>query len=104
MWSQKIKDYFQNNLFNDILTSAKWVLNDSPINIYQERTGITNNPSESFNAVLKRLFQSEVQAQVCAMSIYQLSLHYEKEICRGMCKLGEYQLKSKYVKKIFHEA
>lgn len=101
MWSQPFKDYFQNNLFYDILTSSKWVLNDPSINIYEERTGITNNPSESFNAVLKRLFQSEVQAQVCAVSIYQLSLHYEKEICRGMCKLGEYQLKSKYVKKFF---
>lgn len=101
MWSEKFKQYFDKNLLEDIMSSAKWVLNDPSVDIYEERTGITNNPSESFNAVLKRIFQTEVQAQVCAASIYQLSLYYEREICRGMCKLGEYKLKGKYAGEFF---
>jgi len=73
MWSQQFKDYFQKNLFYDILTSAKWILNDPSINIYEERTGITNNPSESFNAVLKRLFQSRTSVRSVHIS-FELTL------------------------------
>jgi hypothetical protein len=96
VWSAEFLNYFNKHLQIDLLSSGKWILQDPNINIYEDRSGITNNPSESFNAVLKRIFTSEVKAQICAISVYQLCLHYEKEIIRGLSKLGEYKLSDKY--------
>jgi len=58
------------------MTNGKWILNTPEVNIYKERTGSTNNPSESFNSVLKRIFTKEVKAQVCILSIYELYQYY----------------------------
>lgn len=62
--------------------------------IYIPRSGITVNAAESFNAVLKRfLDRKEVQAQVLALSIYQIDTYYNNEITRGFCGVGNYSLK-----------
>jgi len=96
-WAKEFAKYFDSYLKDDILTSGKWILNSPEVNIYKERTGITNNPSESFNSVLKRIFTKEVKAQVCILSMYELYQHYNKEIVRGYSKLGDYKLKTTYV-------
>lgn len=33
--------------------------------------------------------------------MYQLFLHYEREIIRGLCKLGNYKIKSKYARQFY---
>lgn len=70
VWSAEFLNYFNKHLKIDLLSSGKWILQHPDVNIYEDRSGITNNPSESFNAVLKRIFTSEVKAQICAISIY----------------------------------
>lgn len=56
-WSGQFKLYFERHIKESILKSGKWVLlkND----IYTERSGITINPSESYNAVLKRFLEKK---------------------------------------------
>jgi hypothetical protein len=63
VWSAEFLNYFNKHLQID-LSSGKWILQDQNLNIYEDRSGITNNPSESFNAILKRIFTSEVKAQI----------------------------------------
>jgi len=76
VWSAEFLNYFNKHLKIDLLSSGKWILQHPDVNIDKDRSGITNNPSKSFNAVLKRMFTSEVKTQICAISIYQLCLHY----------------------------
>lgn len=100
-WTKEFTKYFDSYLKNDIITSGKWILNSPEVNIYKERTGITNNPSESFNSVLKRLLMREVKARVCILSVYKLYQHYNMEIVRGYSKLGDYKLKSAFVENFY---
>ena len=54
------------------------------IRVYSPFTGVTNNQSESFNAVLKRLVQwREVPSDVIILSLYHLQCYYNNEIERG---------------------
>lgn len=96
-WTENFKRYFINNLKKDILISAKWELLNN--NIYTPRSGITTNAAESLNAVLKRFLENtEVSAQVLALTLYQLDLYYRKEILRGMCSMGNYNLKKEFLR------
>lgn len=63
--------------------SGRWIL--EKMGIYNPFTGITNNQSESFNSMLKRL-QSwhEVPVDVIILSLYHLQAFYYNEMQRGL--------------------
>jgi hypothetical protein len=103
IWTKEFAKYFNLYLKDDILISGKWILNSPEVNIYRERTGITNNPSESFNSVLKRIFTNEVKAQVFILSMYELYQYYNKEIIFGYSTLGDFKLKTCYVDNLYVE-
>lgn len=86
-WSGQFKLYFERHIKESILKSGKWVLLKNEI--YTERSGITINPSESYNAVLKRFLEKkEVKIQVLALSLFQLDKHYIKNIYKGYCGMS----------------
>ena len=56
--------------------------------------GITNNTSESFNAVLHRLQKwKQVPLDVITVSLYYLSSYYHREITRSLHQCGRWELK-----------
>lgn len=55
--------------------------------LYDSYSGITNNPSESINAVLKRMTNWQE---------FPVDSVYYVEIQQGRAGLGNYQLKSKF--------
>lgn len=94
-WSKNFRAYFETYIFDAVKTSGKWELTKR--HLYTAGSGITINPAESFNAVLKRcLERKEVKAQVLALTLYQLDLFYRKEIIKGYCGLGNYCLKPEF--------
>jgi hypothetical protein len=73
-----------NKISNNI---ARFVL--EPLKIYQPFTGVTNNQSESFNAVLKRLQRwREAPVDSIILSLYYLQAFYHNEIQRGFAGLS----------------
>lgn len=53
-WSKPFLEYYQSKLHQDIIKhSAKWVLEEHKV--YDPYSGVTNNMSESMNAVIKRM-------------------------------------------------
>lgn len=60
-------------------------------------TGITNNPSESMNAVLRRLKNwKQVLLDVIMMSLYHLSMYYYREIERSLHQCGKWVVKDEF--------
>jgi hypothetical protein len=58
------------------------------MDLYHPYTGVTNNQSESFNAVLKRLQRwREVPVDSIILSLYHLQAYYHNEIQRGFAGL-----------------
>lgn len=78
--SQKICQYFEGNLIPSFkLHASIWTLKNA--GVPKPENGITNNPSESMNAVLHRLQQwKNVPLDVIAISLYHLSSFYFREI------------------------
>lgn len=67
-WSKEFRHYFDTYLYSDINENTKWVLEER--NMYTERSGITINPAESINAVLKRFTKNkELKAQVIVLTL-----------------------------------
>lgn len=92
MSKKYVKKYFDKFLMKDVVQSTKSIL--VRLNMYTARSGVTINPSESINALLKRfLNRTEVNLQVLTLSLYQLDKFYQEEILRGQCGLGEMKLK-----------
>ena len=83
----KVSDYFKNNLIPSFKThSAIWILKAA--GIPNQGNGITNNPSESMNAVLKRLkYWKQVPLDAITVSLYQLCMYYYHEIERSIHQL-----------------
>ena len=95
-WSEAAIVYVSKNLKSDMtLHAAKWLI--KPYNIFNPISGITNNASESMNAVLHRLVQwKEVPVDTMALCLYHLQNYYLNEVLRGLCDLGNYTLNSKF--------
>ena len=56
--------------------------------------GISNNPSESFNAILHRLQKwKQVPSDVITVSLYDMSSYYHREITRLLHQCGMWELK-----------
>ena len=96
-WSANVKAYFDKRLKEDLMTySGRWVIEEIP-GLYDPFSGITNNPSESINAVLKRMTGwQELPVDCMMLSLYHIQNYYNLEIQRGHAGLGNYQLKTKY--------
>lgn len=74
------------------------------LDLYTPVSGITINPSESLNAVLKRFLRyKEVKLQVLALSLYHLDLLYQTEFLRGLSGKGEYVLLRQFAEKFSNE-
>ncbi|KAF6215694.1 hypothetical protein GE061_000025 [Apolygus lucorum] len=94
-WSAPFLQYFNQHLKRDVKNNAKWVLEE--LGVYTPQSGITINPSESVNALLKRLLDNqEVLLQSLVLSLFNLDLSFCTEILRGLCGHGDYSLKPMY--------
>lgn len=93
---KKVLSYFSNNLIPAVKEhAAVWVLRAA--HVKNPSLGITNNVSESFNAVLHRLQQwKQVPLDVITVSLHMLSSFYHREIVRSMHQCGAWQLKDEY--------
>ena len=92
----KIITYFEQNLLPSFKAHAAiWVLKTA--GICNAEDGITNNPSESMNAVLHRLQQwKHVPLDVIAVSLYHLCQFYHREIERSIHQCGRFEIKTEY--------
>ena len=75
--------------------AAVWVLHTA--HIKNPSLGITNNVSESVNAVLHRLKQwKQVPLDVITVSLHMLLCYYHREIVRSIHQCGTWRLKDEY--------
>ena len=106
-WSSyKDKDLFQSNktvcnYFEAKLlpvfkhNSSMWVLKSA--GIFNPENGITNNSSESMNAVLHRLQNwKQVPLDIICYSLFQLSCFYQREIERAFHQCGSWEVRREF--------
>lgn len=96
MAKPKICNYFQTNLIPVFKAHAAiWILKAA--GIPNPNAGITNNPSESMNAVFHRLQHwKQVPLDTIAVSMYHLCTFYHREIERGIHQGGTFQVKDEF--------
>nr|XP_034316005.1 uncharacterized protein LOC117685662 [Crassostrea gigas] len=96
-WTESAKSYFDRHMRKDLTSySGRWIIEQFP-SLYDSYSGITNNPSESINAVLKRMTGwQELPVDSMMLSLFHLQNFYLVEIQRGRAGLGNYKLKSKF--------
>ena len=87
-FEQKLLPAFKNH-------SSIWTLKE--MGISDPENGLTNNPSESMNAVLHNLQQwKQVPLDVICVSLFHLSSYYQREIIRGQHLYGSWILKEEF--------
>ena len=75
--------------------SSIWILKE--MGISDPENGLTNNASESMNAVLHNLQQwKQVPLDVICVSLFHLSCYYQQEIIRGQHQFGSWHLKEEF--------
>lgn len=89
----KVLNYFVNNLIPVFKGHAAiWLLKKAGIR--NPDKGITNNPSESINAVLKRLKEwKQVPLDVICLSLYHLLIYCYRELERSIHQCGQWEVK-----------
>ena len=94
--SNKVLNYFQDRLLPAFKAhSAIWTLR--AVGVVNPENGITNNPSESMNAVLHRLKQwKNVPLDTIASSLYHLSVFHHREIERSIHQCGRWNVKDEF--------
>ena len=92
-----VLSYFENKLLLAFKCHASiWVLKSSGVE--NPEAGITNNPSESINAVLHSLqYWKHVPLDIVCLSLFYLSSYYHKEVDRGIHQMGNWKLKDEYI-------
>ena len=92
----KVHSYFDSKIIPTFKRhAAVWTLRAAHVN--NASNGITNNPSESFNAVLHRLQKwKQVPLDVITVSLYYLSSYYEREITRSLHQCGRWNVKDEF--------
>jgi len=76
--------------------SSIWKLKEN--GIPNPEHGLTNNASESMNAVLRSLQEwRQVPLDVICVSLYHLSCYYHREIVRAYHVCGMWQLKEEFI-------
>ena len=91
-----VLNYFDNRLLPQFKAHASiWVLKAA--GVQNPDLGITNNPSESMNAVLHALQNwKQVPLDMVCLSLYHLSNYYHREIQKATHQLGNWNLKDEY--------
>ena len=75
--------------------SSVWKLRE--MGVTDPENGLTNNPSESMNAVLRSLQQwKQVPLDVICVSLFHLSCYYQREITRAHHLCGTWILKEEF--------
>ena len=92
----KVLSYFESNIIPSFKQhAAVWTLRAARVK--NPSNGITNNPSESFNAVLHRLQKwKQVPLDVITVSLFYLSSYYQRESVRSLHQCGRWQLKDEF--------
>ncbi len=92
----KVVSYFEKTLIPTFKGYGSiWVLKRAQI--LNPEKGVTNNASESMNAVFHCMQQWKlVPLDVIIVSLYHLSSFYEREIVRSLYQCGRWQVKVKY--------
>ena len=87
-----VLNYFESNLIPAFkIHSSIWVLKSA--GVLNSHKGVTNNPSESMNAVLHSLQNwKQVPLDVICTSLYHLCTYYHREIERGIHNCGSWEL------------
>jgi hypothetical protein len=95
-WSGAFLEYFMTELHPHVNTMmGRWVL--EKLRVYNPYSGVTQNMSEGFNTVLRRLENwKEAALDMCVLSFYYLQGYYLNEWKRGLCKTGSYTLLGNY--------
>ena len=96
-WAADFASYFQKELKSDIFErSGRWVLEQFD-ELYDPYSGITNNLSESYNAVLKQENEwKELPVDMLVLGFHFLQTFEHFEIMRGMAGIGDYHLKAEF--------
>jgi len=91
-----VRNYFEKNLLPVFKQSSSiWVLKSAGVS--NPHNGITNNSSESMNAVLHRLQNwKQVPLDIICYSLYQMCCYYQREIIRGLHQCGSWELKDEF--------
>jgi hypothetical protein len=96
-WSKPIVSYFQKMKKNILKHCGKWVI-DKYQHLYDPLSGVTNNPCESMNAVIKRLSKfKELPVDCFVLSMVYLQNYYITEFQRGLAGIGNFQLKTEFL-------
>lgn len=63
------------------------------LNVYEVKSGVTQNMSEGFNTVLRRMHEwKEATIDVCLLTLYQLQMFYHNSWILGCADRGDYHL------------
>ena len=91
-----VRNYFQNKLLPAFKAhSSIWILKSA--GVANPENGITNNPSESMNAVLHGLQNwKQVPLDSICFSLFHLCMYYHKEIERGFHQIGSWAVKDEF--------
>ena len=94
--TNKICKYFDNNLLPSFKSNAAiWTLKS--VGLCNSHNGVTNNASESMNAVIRRLQKwNLVPVDVITNSFYQLCAYYHREIQRSLHQCGSWMVRNEY--------
>ncbi len=92
LWSQPFKEYFSAEIHPHMGTKLGRVILEQ-LNVYNPRSGITQNTSEGFNTVMRRMRDwEEAPFDVTILSLFQLQSFYLNSINMGLCDRGDYHL------------
>ena len=89
-------NYFEKTLLPVFQQSSSiWVSKST--GVVNPHNGITNNSSESMNAVLHRLQNwKQVPLDIICYSLFQMCCYYQREIVRGLHQCGSWELKDEF--------
>lgn len=90
-WAPDVLEHFEKNISSAIqFHSGKWLIQKYP-GLFDPYSGITNNLSESMNAVLKREQDwKELPVDLLTLGLYYLQNFENYEILRGRSGIGNY--------------
>ena len=94
--NKKICNYFDTNLLPSFKSNAAiWTLKS--VGLCNSQNGVTNNASESMNAIIRRLQKwNLVPVDVITNSFYQLCAYYHREIQRSIHLCGSCIVRDEY--------
>ena len=92
-WSQEFKNYFDRHLHQTILNnSGRWVL--EKLGIYNPYSGITSNPAESINNMIKAIqHRKELPVDLICLNLLMCQKSVYADIQCGRAGFGNFKLR-----------